>query len=51
MLSIERMRHVYDTFDTVCVQFSGGKDSTAVLYLAKEIHEERWARAGQSHIS
>lgn len=36
-----RMRHVYDTFDTVCVQFSGGKDSTAVLYLAKEIHEER----------
>ncbi len=37
----ERIRHVYDTFDTVCVQFSGGKDSTAVLYLAKEIHEER----------
>lgn len=36
----ERMRHIYDTFDTVCVQFSGGKDSTAVLYLAKEIHEE-----------
>ena len=37
----DRMRHVYDTFDTVCVQFSGGKDSTAVMYLAKEIHEER----------
>lgn len=37
----ERIRHVYDTFDTVCVQFSGGKDSTAILYLAKEIHEER----------
>jgi 3'-phosphoadenosine 5'-phosphosulfate sulfotransferase (PAPS reductase)/FAD synthetase len=37
----ERIRHVYDTFDTVCVQFSGGKDSTACLYLAKEIHEER----------
>lgn len=37
----ERIRHVYDTFDTVCIQFSGGKDSTAVLYLAKEIHEER----------
>lgn len=36
-----RIRHVYDTFDTVCVQFSGGKDSTAVLLLAKEIHEER----------
>lgn len=37
----ERLRHVYDTFDTVAVQFSGGKDSTAVLYLAKEVHEER----------
>lgn len=37
----QRIRHIYDTFDTVCVQFSGGKDSTAVLYLAKEIHEER----------
>lgn len=37
----QRIRHVYDTFDTVCIQFSGGKDSTAVLYLAKEIHEER----------
>jgi predicted phosphoadenosine phosphosulfate sulfurtransferase len=37
----KRIRHVYDTFDTVCVQFSGGKDSTAALYLAKEIHEER----------
>lgn len=37
----KRIRHVYDIFDTVCVQFSGGKDSTAALLLAKEIHEER----------
>ena len=37
----QRIRHVYDQFDTVGVQFSGGKDSTAVLYLAKEVHEER----------
>jgi len=37
----QRIRHVYDTFDTVCVQFSGGKDSSAVMYLAKEVHEER----------
>lgn len=36
-----RIRHIYDTFDTVCVQFSGGKDSTACLYLAKEVHDER----------
>ena len=37
----ERIRHVYDTFDTVCVQFSGGKDSSAVLLLAKELHDQR----------
>lgn len=37
----ERLRHTFDTFDTVCLQFSGGKDSTAALYLMKEIHEER----------
>lgn len=37
----ERIRHVYDIFDTVCVQFSGGKDSSAVLLLAKELHDER----------
>jgi len=37
----ERIKHVYDIFDTVCVQFSGGKDSSAVLLLAKELHEER----------
>lgn len=37
----ERIRHVYDAFDTVCVQVSGGKDSTAALLLAKEVHEER----------
>lgn len=37
----QRIRHVYDTFDTVCIQFSGGKDSSAVMYLAKEVHEER----------
>jgi predicted phosphoadenosine phosphosulfate sulfurtransferase len=37
----QRIRHVYDIFDTVCIQFSGGKDSTACLYLAKEVHDER----------
>ena len=37
----ERIRHVYNTFDDVAIQFSGGKDSTAILYLAKEVHEER----------
>jgi predicted phosphoadenosine phosphosulfate sulfurtransferase len=36
-----RMRNIYDQFDTVAVQVSGGKDSTAVLLLAREIQEER----------
>lgn len=37
----ERVRHIYDTHDTVAVQVSGGKDSLAVLHLAREIHENR----------
>ena len=36
----ERIRHVFENFDDVWVQFSGGKDSTAVLYLVKEYHDE-----------
>ena len=36
----ERVAHVFETFDEVWVQFSGGKDSTAVLYLVKEYHEK-----------
>jgi len=37
----ERIRHVYDIFDSPVVTFSGGKDSSCVLLLAKEVHEER----------
>ncbi len=32
-----RLRHVAETFDTIAVQYSGGKDSTAVLWLAKQV--------------
>lgn len=39
-LSLERIRHVYDMFDTVCVSFSGGKDSTAVLQMTLEVAKE-----------
>lgn len=37
----QRLNHIFDTFDTVCLQYSGGKDSTAALLLMKEIHKER----------
>lgn len=35
-----RMRHIYDTFDNVTVLFSGGKDSLATLYLARDVGRE-----------
>lgn len=36
----QRIRHVYDVFDSVVVMFSGGKDSMACVHLAKEVHDE-----------
>lgn len=39
-LARARMRHLYEVFDHVCIQFSGGKDSTVVLNLAIEAAEE-----------
>lgn len=35
-----RIRHVFNTFDTIVVCFSGGKDSLATLHLVKEIRDE-----------
>jgi len=35
--SLERVEKLYNNFDDILVMFSGGKDSTAVLYVAKKI--------------
>jgi predicted phosphoadenosine phosphosulfate sulfurtransferase len=36
-LALDRIAHVYDTFDRVVVSFSGGKDSTCCMNLALEV--------------
>lgn len=35
----KRIEHIYEIADTVCLSFSGGKDSTACLLLMKEFHD------------
>lgn len=42
----ERIRHIYDTFDSLAVCFSGGKDSLATLHLTWEVAQE----IGLSHV-
>jgi predicted phosphoadenosine phosphosulfate sulfurtransferase len=39
--ALERIRFLFDEFETVVVSFSGGKDSTVVLNLALQVAEEK----------
>jgi len=36
----QRIEHIYDIFDSVVLSLSGGKDSSACLYILKEFHEK-----------
>lgn len=40
-LTLERFEYLYDTFDSVSISFSGGKDSTAVLNCAIEVATQK----------
>lgn len=35
-----RIRHVIDTFDTLAVCFSGGKDSLTILHIVEEVYKD-----------
>ena len=36
----KRIKHVIESFDTIVICFSGGKDSLAVIHLVKEVYDE-----------
>lgn len=44
--ALDRIRHLYDVFDSLAVCFSGGKDSLATLHLTWEVAQER----GREHV-
>lgn len=47
----KRLHYVYDTFDSVSVSFSGGKDSLVALELAHEVALERGIPDGRVNVT
>ncbi|EBJ8494697.1 phosphoadenosine phosphosulfate reductase, partial [Salmonella enterica] len=39
--AIERVNWIFQTFRSVCVSFSGGKDSTVLLHIVADIARKR----------
>ncbi len=39
--AVERINWVFDTFEEICLSFSGGKDSTVLFHLVADIAAEK----------
>ncbi|EFL6815167.1 TPA: phosphoadenosine phosphosulfate reductase family protein [Escherichia coli] len=42
--AVERINWVFDTFEEICLSFSGGKDSTVLFHLVADIARRKKRR-------